>query len=91
MSNGLSVQEHSSRLLRYGSNDIDVPIKPYYALFIEEVLHPFYIFQVMLVYNNPLLSSLCLLTCFPSFVYMYSCSVVLYGWLMNITIMLWQW
>ena len=43
---GLSRLEHERRLGMYGSNSIEVPVKPYHVLFIEEVLHPFYIFQV---------------------------------------------
>ena len=31
----------------HGANSIDVPVKPYHVLFIEEVLHPFYIFQIL--------------------------------------------
>ncbi len=46
MSGGLTAIGHASSLLHYGPNDIDVPVKPYHALFIDEVLHPFYIFQV---------------------------------------------
>lgn len=46
MANGLSYTDHYERQQRYGSNDINVPVKPYHVLFIEEVLHPFYIFQV---------------------------------------------
>ena len=37
------------RLLRYGPNSLDVPVKPYHVLLIEEVLHPFYIFEVLTV------------------------------------------
>ena len=37
------------RLLRYGPNSIDVPVKPYHLLFVEEVLHPFYIFQILCI------------------------------------------
>ena len=46
MSGGLTAAGHASRLLHYGPNDIDVPVKPYHTLFVDEVLHPFYIFQV---------------------------------------------
>ena len=35
------------RLCLYGPNSINVPVKPYHVLFIEEVLHPFYIFQLL--------------------------------------------
>ena len=33
----------------YGDNIIDVPVKPYHVLFVDEVLHPFYIFQILAV------------------------------------------
>ena len=33
----------------YGENSIDVPVKPYHVLLVEEVLHPFYIFQLVSV------------------------------------------
>ncbi|KAL5492027.1 hypothetical protein EMCRGX_G017415 [Ephydatia muelleri] len=46
---GLSHSEHASKLLRYGPNSIDVPVKPYHLLFVEEVLHPFYIFQILCI------------------------------------------
>lgn len=47
--NGLSRLEHERRFGMYGSNSIEVPVKPYHSLFIEEVLHPFYIFQILSV------------------------------------------
>ena len=37
------------RSVCYGDNSIDVPVKPYHSLFVEEVLHPFYIFQILAV------------------------------------------
>jgi len=37
------------RIVKYGGNSIDVPVKPYHVLFFKEVLHPFYIFQVYAV------------------------------------------
>jgi len=36
-SQGLSEAEKERRKQCYGLNSIDVPVKPYYALFIEEV------------------------------------------------------
>ncbi|XP_034446104.1 cation-transporting ATPase 13A2 isoform X1 [Hippoglossus hippoglossus] len=42
---GLSHLEQSFRRLIYGSNLIDVPVKPYIKLLFEEVLNPFYVFQ----------------------------------------------
>lgn len=46
---GLSTSQHQKRLTQYGPNSVDVPVKPYHVLLIEEVLHPFYIFQVHVV------------------------------------------
>ncbi|XP_063735179.1 cation-transporting ATPase 13A2 isoform X2 [Eleginops maclovinus] len=43
---GLSPLEQSSRGRMYGPNLIDVPVKPYLKLLFEEVLNPFYVFQV---------------------------------------------
>ena len=37
------------RILRFGPNSLDVPVKPYHVLLIEEVLHPFYIFEILTV------------------------------------------
>ncbi|XP_068185637.1 polyamine-transporting ATPase 13A2 isoform X2 [Antennarius striatus] len=44
--NGLSLQEQRSRRRTYGPNIIDVPVKSYVKLLFEEVLNPFYVFQV---------------------------------------------
>ncbi|XP_076133092.1 polyamine-transporting ATPase 13A2 isoform X1 [Alosa pseudoharengus] len=46
MQQGLSCQEQSSRRKVYGQNLIDVPVKSYLQLLFEEVLNPFYMFQV---------------------------------------------
>ncbi|XP_069805161.1 polyamine-transporting ATPase 13A2 isoform X2 [Dendropsophus ebraccatus] len=43
---GLSQSDHNNRKLIYGPNEIDVPVKSYRQLLVEEVLNPFYIFQV---------------------------------------------
>lgn len=43
---GLSPQEQSFRRQVFGSNLIDVPVKSYIQLLFEEVLNPFYIFQL---------------------------------------------
>uniref|UniRef100_A0A8C9V095 ATPase cation transporting 13A2 n=1 Tax=Scleropages formosus TaxID=113540 RepID=A0A8C9V095_SCLFO len=43
---GLSRQVQSARRKVYGQNLIDVPVKSYARLLLEEVLNPFYIFQV---------------------------------------------
>ncbi|XP_061113654.1 cation-transporting ATPase 13A2 isoform X2 [Conger conger] len=44
---GLSPQEQSARRNVYGQNVIDVPVKSYWRLLFEEVLNPFYVFQVL--------------------------------------------
>ncbi|XP_064387649.1 polyamine-transporting ATPase 13A3-like isoform X2 [Halichondria panicea] len=44
---GLSTRTHHQRLLRHGPNSINIPVKPYYLLLIQEILHPFYIFQMV--------------------------------------------
>ncbi|XP_040389701.1 polyamine-transporting ATPase 13A2 isoform X4 [Cygnus olor] len=43
---GLDQQDHSTRRKIYGPNLIEVPVKSYARLLVEEVLNPFYIFQV---------------------------------------------
>ncbi|KAI3357136.1 hypothetical protein L3Q82_015599, partial [Scortum barcoo] len=43
---GLSHLEQSFRRRMYGPNLIDVPVKPYTKLLFEEVLNPFYVFQL---------------------------------------------
>lgn len=43
---GLSSLEQSARRKVYGTNLIDVPVKSYLQLLVEEVLNPFYLFQV---------------------------------------------
>ncbi|KAM7404348.1 hypothetical protein PAMP_011704 [Pampus punctatissimus] len=47
--NGLSHLEQSLRRRVYGPNLIDVPVKSYTKLLFEEVLNPFYVFQVVSV------------------------------------------
>ncbi|NXX34316.1 AT132 ATPase, partial [Nicator chloris] len=44
---GLDPQERSARRKIYGPNLIEVPVKSYARLLVEEVLNPFYIFQVL--------------------------------------------
>ncbi|NXH83109.1 AT132 ATPase, partial [Edolisoma coerulescens] len=44
---GLEPQERSARRRIYGPNLIEVPVKSYARLLVEEVLNPFYIFQVL--------------------------------------------
>lgn len=46
MQQGLSQQEQLSRRKVYGQNLIDVPVKSYLHLLVDEVLNPFYIFQI---------------------------------------------
>uniref|UniRef100_A0A673KX65 Probable cation-transporting ATPase 13A2 n=1 Tax=Sinocyclocheilus rhinocerous TaxID=307959 RepID=A0A673KX65_9TELE len=43
---GLSKADQSTRSQIFGANIIDVPVKSYLQLLFEEVLNPFYIFQV---------------------------------------------
>ncbi|NXV75888.1 AT132 ATPase, partial [Atlantisia rogersi] len=43
---GLHQQDHNTRRKIYGPNLIEVPVKSYARLLVEEVLNPFYIFQV---------------------------------------------
>ncbi|KAI5612268.1 cation-transporting ATPase 13A2 isoform X1 [Silurus asotus] len=43
---GLSQMDQISRKQIFGDNIIDVPVKSYFQLLVEEVLNPFYIFQV---------------------------------------------
>ncbi|NWJ12226.1 AT132 ATPase, partial [Crypturellus undulatus] len=42
---GLEQQDHNTRRKIYGPNLIEVPVKSYPRLLVEEVLNPFYIFQ----------------------------------------------
>ncbi|NXH35649.1 AT132 ATPase, partial [Myiagra hebetior] len=44
---GLHPQERGARRRIYGPNLIEVPVKSYLRLLVEEVLNPFYIFQVL--------------------------------------------
>ncbi|OWK50143.1 putative cation-transporting ATPase 13A2 [Lonchura striata] len=44
---GLQQQEHGARRKIYGPNLIEVPVKSYARLLVEEVLNPFYLFQVL--------------------------------------------
>nr|XP_032608045.2 polyamine-transporting ATPase 13A2 isoform X2 [Taeniopygia guttata] len=44
---GLQQQEHGTRRKIYGPNLIEVPVKSYARLLVEEVLNPFYLFQVL--------------------------------------------
>ncbi|KAF4096684.1 cation-transporting ATPase 13A2 isoform X1 [Onychostoma macrolepis] len=46
---GLSKADQSTRKQIFGANIIDVPVKSYLQLLFEEVLNPFYIFQVFSV------------------------------------------
>lgn len=44
--NGIFSNERENWLLWYGGNKIDIKVKSYWRLFLEESAHPFYIFQV---------------------------------------------
>ncbi|KAL9652542.1 hypothetical protein ABK040_000112 [Willaertia magna] len=48
-SNGLSENIHTVRRVLFGKNLIDVPMKNVVSLLLDEVLHPFYIFQIVSV------------------------------------------
>ncbi|XP_007905146.1 cation-transporting ATPase 13A2 [Callorhinchus milii] len=43
----LSRHDQNKKRKVYGPNIIDVPVKPYFTLLVEEVLNPFYIFQIL--------------------------------------------
>nr|XP_022336548.1 probable cation-transporting ATPase 13A3 isoform X1 [Crassostrea virginica] len=43
---GLSVREQKQKQVVYGENTIEVEVKSYWRLFIEEVMNPFYVFQI---------------------------------------------
>ncbi|XP_007440981.1 cation-transporting ATPase 13A2 [Python bivittatus] len=44
---GLSVQEQSARKVVYGPNLIDIPMKSYLRLLMDEILNLFYLFQLL--------------------------------------------
>jgi len=46
---GLTMMQSSCRLKLFGENKIDVEVKSYALLFIEEVFNPFYVFQIFSV------------------------------------------
>ena len=52
-------------LLRYGPCQIDVPVKSVPVLLVQEVLNPFYIFQIcalsLWIYDDYVLYSLCII------------------------------
>ena len=43
---GVSIATHRSRSARFGANLVDVQIKSPLLILVDEVLHPFYVFQV---------------------------------------------
>uniref|UniRef100_H3B7S7 Polyamine-transporting ATPase 13A2 n=1 Tax=Latimeria chalumnae TaxID=7897 RepID=H3B7S7_LATCH len=43
---GLSQQDQNTKRQVYGPNLLDVPVKSYFRLLVEEILNPFYIFQI---------------------------------------------
>jgi magnesium-transporting ATPase (P-type) len=67
-------EARSCLTLLHGKNEIDVPIKPYFTIFVEEVLDPFYIFQLFAV----------LLWAYEFYIYYAVCIVLISG--MSITI-----
>nr|XP_046252815.1 cation-transporting ATPase 13A2 isoform X2 [Scatophagus argus]XP_046252816.1 cation-transporting ATPase 13A2 isoform X2 [Scatophagus argus] len=62
---GLSHQEQSLRSRIYGLNLIDVPVKSYMKLLFEEVLNPFYVFQlfsiILWMFDNYFIYGTCIL------------------------------
>ncbi|KAJ1973976.1 hypothetical protein H4R34_004894 [Dimargaris verticillata] len=44
---GLSLHQHTERTILFGSNAMDIPEKPLLQFLMDEILHPFYIFQIM--------------------------------------------
>ncbi|XP_074653844.1 polyamine-transporting ATPase 13A3-like isoform X2 [Tubulanus polymorphus] len=46
---GLTASVQEQKLLIYGGNRVDIEVKSYFWLFIQEVLNPFYIFQIFSV------------------------------------------
>ncbi|KAG8231344.1 hypothetical protein J437_LFUL012254 [Ladona fulva] len=48
-SNGHTAQEQEALLKLYGENLIEVEVKSYGRLFVEELFHPFYLFQIFSV------------------------------------------
>ena len=45
-SQGLTAEKQSMKQVLHGPNSIDVEVKPYIQILFEEVLNPFYIFQI---------------------------------------------
>ena len=45
-SQGLTRLEREDKRVYYGENSIEIKVKSYMVLFIEEVLNPFYVFQI---------------------------------------------
>ncbi|XP_056008608.1 polyamine-transporting ATPase 13A3-like isoform X2 [Ostrea edulis] len=43
---GLTAKEQRQKQVVYGENTIEVEVKSYWRLFIEEVMNPFYVFQI---------------------------------------------
>ncbi|KAJ1968270.1 hypothetical protein IWQ62_001346 [Dispira parvispora] len=44
---GLTKDHLQDRTVLFGSNSIDIPARPVVQLLLDEVLHPFYVFQIM--------------------------------------------
>ncbi|KAJ1649632.1 hypothetical protein IWQ61_009343 [Dispira simplex] len=44
---GLARDHLQDRMVLFGSNSIDIPARPLVQLLMDEVLHPFYVFQIM--------------------------------------------
>ena len=48
-SQGLTRLEREDKRVYYGENSIEIKVKSYMVLFIEEVLNPFYVFQIFAI------------------------------------------
>ncbi|KAF6760303.1 P-type ATPase [Ephemerocybe angulata] len=46
ISQGLTSDTHQQRQLLFGKNEIEIEAKPTWTLLVEEVVHPFYVFQI---------------------------------------------
>lgn len=40
-------EDHSIKYIKYGNNLIDVPVRGILEIFMNEILNPFYIFQIL--------------------------------------------
>ncbi|XP_046682889.1 polyamine-transporting ATPase 13A3 isoform X2 [Homalodisca vitripennis] len=66
-SSGLSLEQQKQLLAVHGRNQIDVPIKSYWRLLIDEILNPFYVFEMASV----------IFWCYDTYIYYSMCIVVI--------------